>query len=326
MTQYGFTLSAEEHPAPRLVDVARQAEDAGFDFATISDHFHPWTDRQGNSPFVWSVLGGIAATTDRLRVATGVTCPLIRIHPAIVAQAAATVESMMPGRFILGLGTGENLNEHVTGDRWPSATERRAMFEEAVAVIRKLWEGGLVDHEGEHYRVVDARIYSLPERPPPIFVAAAGEKAASTAAELADGLIATAPNRELVEAFERAGGRDKPRLGQVTVCWAEDEGTARRTALEWWPNAVLPGELGQELPLPRHFEQATQLVTEDQIAQSVPCGPDPKRHIEAIREYVDAGFDMVVVHQVGPDPEGAVRFYAEQVLPELRRQPARKAG
>jgi coenzyme F420-dependent glucose-6-phosphate dehydrogenase len=323
MVALGFTLSSEEHPGSRLVRLASEAERAGFSFVTVSDHFHPWTSTQGQSPFVWSVLGGIAASTERLRVGTTVTCPLIRIHPAIVAQAAATIAEMMPHRFFLGLGTGEHLNEHVTGERWPAASERREMLAEAIGVIRELWKGDDVNHVGRHYRVVNARVYTRPDEPPPVYVAAAGPKAARMAAELGDGLIATAPDEELLGRFDDAGGRGKPRLGQLTVCWASDERQAHRTALEWWPNAALKGQLGQELPLPRHFEQAAELVTEDRIAEAVVCGPDPERHAHEVRAFADAGFDLVAVHQVGPDPEGGLRFYAEQVVPRLEVEPAR---
>jgi coenzyme F420-dependent glucose-6-phosphate dehydrogenase len=325
MLQLGYTLSAEEQGPEELVRLGRVAEEAGFDFATVSDHFHPWTSTQGNSPFVWSVLGGIASTTDHIRVGTGVTCPLIRIHPAIVAQAAATVAAMMPGRFFLGVGTGENLNEHITGERWPSASERRAMLLEAIEVIRRLWGGEVVEHLGEHYEVIDAQLFTVPEEPPPIYVAAAGTKAAEMAAEIGDGLIGTAPKQELIQAFDRAGGHG-PKLGQVTVCWAQDERTAIETAMRYWPTAALQGELTQELPLPRHFEQATEMVTEDQIAKVIVCGPDPAPQVEMVRRYEAAGYDHVTIHQVGPDQEGGIRFLAEQVLPELRRAGARKAS
>ena len=230
MLRIGFTLSSEEVRPDELVRLAQTAEDAGFDFATISEHFHPWTTAQGNSPFVWSVLGGVASSTTRLRVGTAVTCPLIRIHPAIVAQAAATVAAMMPGRFFLGLGTGENLNEHVTGERWPSASERRELLREAVEVIRELWSGGLVEHRGPRFEVVDAQLFTLPDRPPPIYLAAGGTKAAELAAEVGDGLIGTAPDPEPIRAFEECGGGGKPKIGQLTVCWAESEEEARKTA------------------------------------------------------------------------------------------------
>jgi coenzyme F420-dependent glucose-6-phosphate dehydrogenase len=317
MTEIGYTLSSEEQGPRELVGLAARAEEVGFSFAMISDHFHPWIDRQGHSPFVWGVLGGIAERTERIRVGTGVTCPLIRIHPAIVAHAAATASVLLEGRFLLGVGTGENLNEHVLGDRWPAADERLDMLEEAVEVIRLLWDGGPQTHRGPHYRVENARIYDLPDDPPPILIAAKGERAGTLAGRLGDGLVGVAPDRDLIEAFERAGGEGKPRYGQLHVCWAEDETSARRIATEWWPNTSVPGELGVELPLPRHFEQAAEVVREDDVAGSVVCGPDPEAHLEAIRSYVDAGYDHVYLHQVGPDQEGFFRFYEREVLPKV---------
>jgi G6PDH family F420-dependent oxidoreductase len=318
MVELGYALSSEEHQPNDLVCNARRAEESGFSFALISDHFHPWVDRQGQSPFVWNVIGAIAHVTERLRLGTGVTCPLLRIHPALVAQAAATSAAMMPGRFFLGLGTGENLNEHIIAQRWPSADERRAMLSEAIGLIRQLWQGGMQSFEGCYYHVEDARIYTLPETLPEIMVAASGPAAATLAGEASDGLISTSPKPQLVQAFEAAGGNGKPRFGQLTVCWARDEAQARRTALEYWPTAAVPGELGQELPLPRHFEQAAQNVTEEAIAKAIACGPDAQRHIAAIREFADAGFDHVYVHQVGPDQQGFLDFYQRDVLPAFR--------
>jgi coenzyme F420-dependent glucose-6-phosphate dehydrogenase len=315
--EIGFTLSSEEQGPKDLVHLARAAEEAGFSFATISDHFHPWTSQQGNSPFVWSVLGAIAEATSQIRVGTAVTCPLIRIHPAIVAQAAATVAEMMPGRFFLGLGTGENLNEHVTGQRWPSANERRELLGEAIAVIRSLWQGGLVEHRGRGYQVIDAQLFTLPSEPPAIYVAAAGPITAAFAAEVGDGLIGTTPEQEVIGAFDEHGGSSKPKLGQLTVCWAPDERTAIDTAMTWWPTAAVNGELMQELPLPRHFEQATEMVTEDQLKELVVCGPDVPRYLEAIGGYEAAGYDHLFIHQVGPNQEKGLRFLAEEVLPEL---------
>jgi G6PDH family F420-dependent oxidoreductase len=311
--ELGYALSSEEHRPADLVRHGRLAEERGFSFALVSDHFHPWTDRQGQSPFVWGVVGAIAQATDRLRLGTGVTCPTIRIHPAIIAQAAATAAVLMPGRFFLGLGTGENLNEHVLGDRWPEGEVRLELLTEAIEVIRLLWQGGYQSHRGRHYTVEQARLYTLPEEPPPIVVAAAKPDAARLAAT-ADGLVGTAPDPELLAAFESAGGEGKPRYGQLTVCWAEDEARARKTALEWWPNAALPGDLGQELALPRHFEQAAELVTEADVAEKVLCGPDPAAHLAAIDEFAEAGYDHVYVHQVGPDQEGFLDFYAREIL------------
>ena len=291
------------------------AEERGFAFALISDHFHPWTDRQGQSPFVWTVIGAIAQATERLRLGTGVTCPLIRTHPAVIAHAAATATALMPGRFFLGLGTGENLNEHVLGDRWPEGQVRFEMLTEAIEVIRLLWRGGYQSHHGTYYTVEQARLYTLPEEPPPIMVAAGKPNAARLAATAGDGLIGTTPDEEILSAFEAAGGADKPRIGQLAVCWAEDEATARKTALDWWPNAAAPGELGQELALPRHFEQVAELISEDDVAAKVVCSPDADAHRAAIQEFADAGYDHVYIHQVGPDQEGFLDFYRREVLP-----------
>jgi coenzyme F420-dependent glucose-6-phosphate dehydrogenase len=311
--EIGYSLSSEEHGPADLVRYAKLAEERGFTYALLSDHFHPWTDRQGESPFAWAVIGAIAEATDRLRLGTGVTCPTMRIHPAIVAHAAATAAALMPGRFFLGLGTGENLNEHVLGGRWPEGAVRHDMLVEAIEVIRLLWQGGYQSHHGRFYTVEQARLYTLPEEPPPIMIAAGKPKTAQLAAT-ADGLIGTSPDKELLAEFEAAGGGGKPRIGQVTVCWAADEASARRTALEWWPNAALPGELGQELALPRHFEQAAELVSEDDVAEKVVCGPDPEAHRGMIETFAEAGYDHVYVHQVGPDQEGFLDFYSREIL------------
>ncbi len=318
MAAIGYTLSSEENDAPSLVEQAARAERAGFAFAGISDHFHPWIDRQGQSPFVWGVLGAISRATDHLPLLTGVTCPTIRVHPAIVAHAAATAATLLPGRFSLGLGSGENLNEHVTGDRWPTVAERQARLEEAIEVIRLLWKGGLKSHRGRYFTVENARIYSLPEELPPILVAVGGNKSVDLAARAGDGLIGTTPVAESIERFREKGGEGNPTYGQLHICWAADEADARRTALEWWPNAATTGNYFLELPLPSHFEQAAEQVTEEDIAEAVVCGPDPERHIAAIREYVDAGYDHVYVHQVGPDQDGFFDFYERSVLPEFR--------
>jgi G6PDH family F420-dependent oxidoreductase len=318
MTSIGYALSSEEHRPSDLVDQARLAEDAGFEFALISDHFHPWIDRQGQSPFVWSVLGGIANATKSLKVGTGVTCPTIRIHPAIIAQAAATTAAMMPGRFFLGVGTGENLNEHILGDRWPDWDVRARMLIEAVEVLRQLWRGKVTSFAGEFYEVENARIYTLPDEPVEIMVAASGKRAAEMAGRIGDGLISTAPKSDLIEAFDKGEQHvRRPKYGQLTVCWDRDERKARRTAHELWPTAGIPGESGQELPNPKHFEQLAKLVTEDLIAEQVICGPDLDRHAEAIQEYVDAGFDHVYVHQIGPDQAGFIEAYARDILPRF---------
>jgi len=315
--ELGYALSSEEHPPNRLVANARRAEEAGFTFALISDHYHPWVDAQGHSPFVWAVLGGIAHATDKLRIGTGVTCPMIRTHPGVIAQAAATTACMFDGRFFLGVGSGENLNEHILGDRWPLPDERLEMLEESVEVIRLLWQGGQQSYEGAFYVVENARVYSLPDELPPIYIAASGEKAAQVAGRIGDGLIGTSPKPETIDVFRRAGGKGKPVYGEVSVCWAASEKEARRTAHEWWPTSGMSGQLGQELALPAHFEQVVPMVTEDKVAEEVACGPDPQRHIDAIRKYIDAGYDHVCVHQVGPDQAGFIEFYEREVMPAL---------
>jgi G6PDH family F420-dependent oxidoreductase len=311
----GYALSSEEHAPLDLVRHAQAAERSGFEYALISDHFHPWIDRQGQSPFVWSVIGAIAASTSEIRVGTGVTCPLIRIHPAIIAQAAATAAALMNGRFFLGVGTGENLNEHILGDRWPPPAQRREMLREAVEVMRLLWSGVLSSFQGTHYTVENARLYTLPPAELEIVVAAGGAEAAELAAEIGDGLVATAPDRDLVECFVKSGGSG-PRYGQLTVCWDGSEDKARQIAFEWWPTAALRGHLGQELPLPGHFEAAAEMVTMDDVSEVVVCGPDPEAHLRAIESYADAGFDHVYVHQVGPNQLGFLEFYEREILPE----------
>jgi G6PDH family F420-dependent oxidoreductase len=326
MMQLGYKLSSEEFGPRQLVDFARQAEATGFSFALISDHYHPWIDAQGQSPFVWSVLGGIAEATTRLRVGTGVTCPSVRLHPAIVAQAAATAAEMFEGRFFLGLGTGENLNEHVVAQGWPSTDVRQEMLAEAIEVIRLLWQGGLQSHRGVYYVVETARLYTLPKTPPPIMIAVGGSRSATLAARLGDGMIGSAPDPESMKAFERGGGRRKPRYGELTVCWAESEAKAKKIARKVWPIAALASSLHWELPLPSNFEEAVEDVTEDQIAEEIVCGPEPARHLERIRAYMKGGFDHVCVHQVGPDQEGFMRFYAREIIPKLAGKPARKAA
>jgi G6PDH family F420-dependent oxidoreductase len=317
MPKLGYALSSEEHGPLELVRNAAHAEQAGFEFALISDHFHPWTDRQGESPFVWSVIGGIAQATERLRLGTGVTCPTIRTHPAIVAHASATAAVMMEGRFFLGVGSGENLNEHILADRWPPTRDRLDMLEEAVEIIRQLWTGKLMSHRGRHYEVANARLYTNPATPPDLIVAAGGEASAELAGRIGDGLVVTSPDEDTISKFTEGGGEGKPRIGQCHVCWAESEEEGRRTALEWFPNIALGGELTQELPQPAHFEQAAELLSEDDIADIAACGPDPERHVEMIQRFVDAGCDHVYVHQIGPDQDGFFDFYREEVLSRL---------
>jgi G6PDH family F420-dependent oxidoreductase len=319
----GLHLSAEEHPPDVLVTTARRAEQAGFAFLTMSDHYHPWTRRQGQSAFVWTVLGAIAQATERIPIGTAVTCPTVRIHPAIVAQAAATAAVMLPGRFFLGVGTGERLNESVLGDRWPSAPVRREMLEEAVEVMRGLWTGEMMRaHRGRHYVVEDARVFTRPPEPPPIVVSGLGPRAAALAGRIGDGYMHVAPRADHVEAFRRAGGRGKPCYGKLDTCVAADDARARRIAYETWPTSGLAGELGQHLATPEHYEQATATVREEDVARSVLCSADPARHVGALREFSDAGFDRVLVQQCGPDQERLIALYVEEVLPRLSSRAA----
>jgi coenzyme F420-dependent glucose-6-phosphate dehydrogenase len=317
VTEFGYALSSEEHTPTQLVENARRAEELGFEFAMISDHFHPWVDAQGSSPFVWSVIGAIAQTTERIRLGTGVTCPTIRIHPAIVAHAAATSAALMPGRFFLGVGSGENLNEHILGDHWPAPDERLELLEEAIEVMRLLWKGGYQTHRGKHYVVENARLYTLPDEPVQIAVAAAKEHAAELAGRVGDAFVNTAPDRDPIEIFERAGGKDKPKYGQITVCWAKTEDEGAKTVHRIWPTAGLGGDLTYELPLPRHFEQATESVTPDGLREKVTVGPDPDAYLDEIREMERVGYTHVYVHQIGRDQEGFFRFWKDELEPRL---------
>jgi G6PDH family F420-dependent oxidoreductase len=317
MPELGFAFSSEDHPPQELVRQARAAEEAGFTFGLISDHFHPWISKQGNSPFVWSVIGGIAQVTERFRLGTGVTCPTIRIHPAIVAQAAATCACMMPGRFFLGVGSGENLNEHILGDRWPLPDERLELLEEAVEVMRLLWQGGEQTHRGKHYTVDHARIYTLPDEPVPVYVAASQPKAAELAGRIGDGLISTAPDEEVVENFEGAGGKGKEKVGMMHVAYDRDKDAALKRAHELWPNTALKGPLGQELALPSDFEGAAPMVRPEDVAESTPHGPDPEPYLEQIRKYADAGFTHVYVHQIGDNQDEFLDFAKRELFSQV---------
>jgi G6PDH family F420-dependent oxidoreductase len=319
----GYFLSSEEHGPQALVDQARRAEAAGFHALWISDHFHPWIDEQGHSPLVWSTIGALSQATS-LPVTTAVTCPTVRIRPAVVAHAAATSAVLLEGRFALGVGSGEALNEHILGTVWPDADTRLEMLEEAIEVIRTLWRGGVQDHRGRHYTVQNARIYDLPAEPPPIYVSGFGPKAVRLAARIGDGYVTTMPDAELIELYRSEGGTGPVQAG-TKVCFGPDEADAVRTAHRLWPNEALPGELAQVLPAPAHFEQASELVTEEMIAESVPCGPDIDRHVQALQEFADAGADELFVQQIGPDQETFFEQWAGAVLPRFAQQAVRSA-
>jgi G6PDH family F420-dependent oxidoreductase len=317
----GYFLSSEEYTPAQLIDQAQQAEQAGFDALWISDHYHPWNDEQGQSPFVWSMIGAISQVCT-LPVTTAVTCPTVRTHPAVIAQAAATSSVLLQGKFTLGVGSGEALNEHVTGARWPSIDTRMAMLEEAIDVVRELWRGEFVTHHGEHYTVEHARIYTRTAQSPPIYVSGFGPKAATLAGRVGDGYVTTMPDRDLLQVFRDAGGDGKPAQAGYKVCWGTDDDTCVKTAHRLWANAGVPGELAQVLPSPRHFEQVSQLVTQDMTRDSIAYGSDRKRHVDAFRPFVEAGYDEIYIAQIGgalpgTDADGFFDFYHD-LLPSLR--------
>ena len=313
--QLGYALSSEEHSPADLVRHTRLAEEAGFGFGLISDHIHPWTNGQGHSGFVWGVLGAIAQATERFRIGTGVTCPLIRIHPAIVAHAAATAACLMPGRFFLGVGTGENLNEHVTGAKWPAPDERLSMLEEAVGLMRELWQGDYVTHRGTHYAVENLRIFDVPDGGVEVAVAAMQPNAAELAGRIGDALINVAPKEEIIETFDGAGGSDKPKYGKVTVCWASSNDEAKKIGFEVWPNVLVEGSASQELPLPSDFEQLVEDRGPDDLEGTLTIGPDPDEYLKELKQYDDAGYTHAYIHQIGPDQERFLEFAKRELLP-----------
>ena len=315
MSEIGAFLSSEEHGPKALLEQAQMAESAGMRGLCISDHFHPWLESQGESPFVWSVIGAIGAATS-LQVTTAVTCPTVRVHPAVLAQAAATSQLLVKGGFVFGVGSGEALNEHILGHRWPPIATRLEMLEEAVTIMRELWKGDLVTHHGRYYTVENARIYSLPEQPPPVVVSAFGPAATDVAARIGDGFVSTSPDRELLSRYRERGGKGDS-IAVLKVCWDRDEARARKLVHQLWPTEGVEGQLSQELPLPSHFESASAHVTEDDVAGKVPCGPDPERHAAVITRYLDAGFDKVYVNQIGPEQEGFFQFYDRELRQRL---------
>jgi coenzyme F420-dependent glucose-6-phosphate dehydrogenase len=312
--EIGYAFSSEEHAPADLVRHARAAEEAGFGFGLISDHIHPWVDAQGHSAFVWSVIGAIAEATNRMRIGTGVTCPMIRIHPAIIAHAAATSACLMPGRFFLGVGTGENLNEHVLGAKWPASDVRLEMLEEAIEVMRLLWQGDYQTHRGKHYTVENLRIFDLPGEPIEVAVAAMQPKAARLAGRVGDALINVAPGKEIVREFEEGGGNGKAKYGQVTVCFAESKEQAKKTAFEVWPNTLVEGSASQELPLPGDFEQLVKNRKPSELEGKIVLGSEPDDYLQELQEYEQAGFTHVYIHQIGPDQEGFLEFAKSELL------------
>ncbi|MGF7236999.1 MAG: TIGR03557 family F420-dependent LLM class oxidoreductase [Frankia sp.] len=315
MTAFGYFLSGEELNPADLVRYARAVQDAGLDRVWVSDHYHPWLGAQDESPFVWTVLGGIAASTD-LRMTTAVTCPTFRIHPAILAQATATLAALAPGRFTFGVGSGEALNEHILGEAWPPVSVRHQRLDEAVAIIRKLWTGDTVTHVGRHYTVHNARIFSRPAEPPPIYVSGLGPDATRLAARIGDGWISVQPDVEGLRTYRRDGGTGGTQ-GGLKICWARTEKEAAQTAYRYWGHEGIGGPAAQDLPTWTSFESLAEANSPEQMAHQVPCGPDPNGAAEAIAAFVDAGFDEVYIAQMGPDQLGGIRFLTEDVLPLL---------
>ncbi len=317
MVSLGYTLMCEQSGPTQLVDYAVRAEQVGFDFAVCSDHYYPWLPEQGHAPNAWAVLGAVAYATHTMDLMSFVTCPIRRYHPAVVAQQAATVGVMSQGRFTLGMGAGENLNEHVVG-AWPQVGQRHAMLAEALEIIDPLLAGKTVHHSGEYFEVPEARLWDVPEDGVPIGVAVSGPESCELAAEYADAMIATEPKAELVSAFEAAGGTGRPRYGQVAIAYGADEAEARRRAHEQFRFFGLGWPVNSELPYPRSFVQATNGLSEDEVAQQIPCGPDVNRHVEAVRKFVDAGFTHVAIVQVGDAAQSSFLDFAEnELLPAL---------
>ncbi|GGZ05158.1 LLM class F420-dependent oxidoreductase [Streptomyces poonensis] len=318
MPEYGYFLATEEWGPADLIEQARMAEQAGFQCLWISDHYHPWNRHQGQSPFVWSVIGALSEAVS-LPVETAVTCPTVRIHPAVLAQAAATSAVLTGGRFRLGVGTGEALNEHILGGPWPPSYVRLEMLEEAIQVMRRLFTGETVNHRGTHYTVDNARLYTVPDESVPIDISGFGPKATALAARIGDGYITMAPDEALVTQYRKGGGGAKLVSGGTKVCYGTDRDEAVRTVRRLWYNELLPGELGQVLPMPRHFEQVAPLVTEEMVREDMVCGDDADEHVTALGAFAEAGFDRVYVNQIGPDQRGFFDFYRTKVLPQLQR-------
>lgn len=321
MVEIGYTLMCEQTPARRLVDFAAMAERAGFDYAVISDHYFPWLEEMGHSPYAWSVLGAAAQATERLPLMTYVTCPIMRYHPAVVAQKAATMAALSGGRFTLGLGAGENLNEHVIGHGWPSADTRHRMLREAVQIIRELFGGGYVTFQGEFFDVDSAKLYDLPEQPVPIGIAASGGSSARLAAEHGDILVVNEPMPQVVRQFQDAGGTGKPVYGQLALSYDTDAEAARERAHRLWRWSAVGGwKVMAELPGPVNFAAASSVVRPEDVAGSVPCGDDVDAVVAAARAYVEAGHTHLALVQIGADQQEPFFAWAEkELLPALRR-------
>ena len=317
----GYTMLCEQAAPKQLVGDLARAEETGFDFSVISDHYFPWLEEQGHSPYAWSVLGAAAQASSRIGLMTFVTCPTMRYHPAVVAQKAATMGLLSDGRFTLGLGAGENLNEHVVGRGWPSADVRHTMLAEAAEVIGLLFDGGYVNYAGTHVTVDSAKLYDLPAQRVPVAIAASGKRSATLAAEHGDAMIAVEPDAGVVSAFEAAGGSGRPRYGQIPVCYGPDADEAREYAAKSWGWAAPGWKVMSELPGPASFEAYAELLRPAEIVAQVPCGPDLGPYLKAVRAYADAGFTHVALVQIGAERQRDFFEFAEaELLPALRGQ------
>lgn len=320
MLSFGYTVMGEQAGPKQLVADAQRAEQVGFDFIAASDHYFPWLEEQGHSPYTWSVLGAIAQATERIKLMTYVTCPTMRYHPAVVAQKAATIQLLSDGRFTLGLGAGENLNEHVIGAGWPPADVRHEMLDEALQIIRPLLAGETVTFRGEHLDAEAAKLWDVPSEPPPIAVAVSGRESCELAGTHADAMIAVEPRNELGEWFDQAGGSGKPRIGQVGLCYDPDPAAARKRAHEQFRWFTGGWKTMAELPGPDHFAAASKSVREEDVAQQVPCGADVEACVDAVHQFVQAGFTHVAVVQIGGEHQDPFFEWAgSQLLPALRK-------
>jgi G6PDH family F420-dependent oxidoreductase len=319
MLKLGYKLMTETTDPKALVRHAQLAEEAGFDFVSVSDHFHPWLESHGHSPFAWSVLGAIASATRRIGLSTGLTCPTMRYHPAIVAQAAATIGVMSDGRFTLAVGAGERLNEHVVGHGWPAVHERHGMLREAIEIIRVLWTGETCSHEGQYYHLDSARLYDVPEQPIPLVVGVSGEKSVQLAAEMADGIMAVEARRELVEGWRNGGGGDGPRYGELSLGYASSKRAGLEVAHRYMRFGAFDWSVLAELPNVGAFEAASKYVKPKDLADAIPHGPDVETYVEAVRKFVDAGFDHVVLLAAGEEQEAFIRFFENRLADALRK-------
>jgi G6PDH family F420-dependent oxidoreductase len=318
--EYGYTLMSEEHGPKELVDIARRAEECDFTFLVQSDHYHPWVPEQQHSPYAWTVLGGVAVATERIELATYVTCPILRYHPAVVAQKAATLAILSDNRFTLSLGAGEQLNEHVVGRGWPPVHVRHEMLGEAIEIIRLLWQGGYQRHEGRHFRVDDARVFDLPDRPIPIAVAVSGRASLELALRHADQLVATEPLGELVQRFRDTKGAAAHATCQLPVYYDPDATRAREVAHARFRWSTLGWKVMSELPNPVNFAAATDLTTPEQVAEAVPCGPDPQPYVDAVRRFADAGFDRLAFVQIGDEQDAFFEFWNRELRDALSQE------